>query len=130
MKRITVILLMLLYLVPSIGLTVSAHHCGGKIASYSLRLLDLGEKCPCGKKPMKKDCCKEEAKIFKLKSEQQKSHQLLVKVFTSPPVQPIVSTIIAFGYTNPSPTFGLVSNLPPPDDLKHPLYLRHRDFRI
>ncbi len=68
-------------MIPAIGVTLSAHHCGGKITSVSLKFLAFGHKCPCGKKPMKKGCCKDEIKTFKLENEQQKAHPLALKAF-------------------------------------------------
>lgn len=130
MKRITIILLMFLYLIPAIGVTVSAHHCGGKITSVSLKILDFGHKCPCGKKPMKKNCCKDETKTFKLKSEQQKAHQYSLKVFKTFTVQPALVENFTFCYQEPLvlSEFSTVDH--PPNDLKHPLYIRYRVFRI
>lgn len=130
MKRITVILLMFLYLIPAIGVTVSAHHCGGKITSVSLKLLDIGHKCPCGKKPMKKSCCKDEMKIFKLKTEQQKAHQFSLKVFKAITFQPVLVDNFTFSYQQPLILNDYSTTDHPPDNVKHPLYIRQRVFRI
>ncbi len=65
MKRVFVLLLTLFYLMFTSGMTISAHYCGGKLTSVSL--LRLGkEKCPCGSKKMKKDCCKTKSCTFKI----------------------------------------------------------------
>ena len=131
MKKIAIILLMILYLIPTIGITVSSHHCGGKITSVSLKLLDFGHKCPCGKRPMKKNCCKDEAKTFKLKAEQQKAHQLAFKVFKTFTIQPALAESFTFCYQQPLvlKEFSTAYH-PPPDDVKHPLYIHHCVFRI
>lgn len=129
MKRITVILLMFLYLIPAVGVTVSAHYCGGKITSVKLKLIDT-HKCPCGKKPMKKDCCKDVTKIFKLKNEQQKAHQFTLKVFKEFTFQPVLADNFTFCYQQPITASNFGDSSPPPDNIKHPLYIQHRVFRI
>lgn len=130
MKKIAVILLMFLYLIPAIGVKVSAHHCGGKITSVSIKLLDFGHKCPCGNKPMKKDCCKDEAKTFKLKDEHQKAIQFTLKGFKTFTNAPILVYNFLFSFKEPLISDGHLSYTHPPDNTKHPLYIRHSVFRI
>lgn len=120
---------MFLYLIPAIGFTVTAHYCGGKITSVSLKLIDT-HKCPCGKKAMKKDCCKDEAKTFKLKGEQLKASLLSFNLTTATDLQPIISDNVTFFYQSSLVQSDFTFGSHPPDDLKHPLYIRHRVFRI
>ena len=54
------------------GITITTHYCGGKLASVSVNLLDT-EKCACGSKKMKKDCCKTTTCTFSIKEVQQKN---------------------------------------------------------
>lgn len=130
MKRITVILLMFLYLLPAIGVTVSAHYCGGKVTSVSFNPFDTKHKCPCGSKKMKKDCCKDETKTFKLKNEQQKAHQFTLKVFKVFTFQPVLVDNFTFSYQQPLILNDYSTTDHPPDNIKHPLYIRHCVFRI
>lgn len=129
MKKITALFLMFLYLIPAIGVTVSAHHCDGKITSVSLKFFDT-HKCPCGDKAMKKDCCKDEAKTFKLSNEQQKAQTLSCNLKISGEFQyvalPVINLICRDNFFSTTD----YTNSHPPDDLKHPLYIRHRIFRI
>src|SRR5690606_36904045 len=101
MKRIAVILLVLLYLVPAIGVTVSAHHCGGVITSVSLKMLDFGHKCPCGKLPMKKDCCRDETTTFRLSEEQQKTQAPALKAFSPLSIQAPCTGLFTLSYAEP-----------------------------
>ncbi|NDA98228.1 MAG: hypothetical protein EBY31_03365, partial [Flavobacteriia bacterium] len=66
LNRIFAILLAFIYLIPAIGISVNKHYCGGKLASVDI---GIGHKdnCPCGNKPMKKGCCKNETQFFKFK---------------------------------------------------------------
>lgn len=130
MKRAWIIFLLLVYLIPAIGVTVSSHHCGGRVTSVSLKLLDIGHKCPCGKKPMKKNCCKDEAKIYKLKNEQQKTHPFNLKVFKAFTFQPVLIDNFAFSYQQVLIINDYSTTDHPPDHVKHPLYIRQRVFRI
>lgn len=130
MKKFAIVLLMFLYMIPAIGVTVSAHHCGGKITSVSLKFLDLGHKCPCGKKPMKKNCCKDETKIFILKNEQQKAHQFSLKVLKIFSVQTDLVENFSFSYQQPLVLSEYSTADHPPNDLKPALYIRHCVYLI
>ncbi len=130
MKRIVVISLMFLYLITAIGLTVSAHYCDGKITSVSFNPFDTKHKCPCGSKKMKKDCCKDETTTIKLSEEQQKTQQFICNVIKAPDFQPAILTNLIFDYRTPPLSTDFNYNTHPPDDIKNPLFIRHRVFRI
>ena len=83
MKKSGIILLLFFYLIPVIGITVSAHFCGGKCSSVSLISTDKHD-CPCGTKIMKKNCCKDINTYIKLKNVQQKSFQISINVLKTP----------------------------------------------
>lgn len=130
MKRVSVILVMLLYLIPAVGVTVSVHICDGAIKSASFNPFDSDHRCSCGSKKMKKDCCKDETASIKLEEDQQK------KQFVSYGLAKVVDLRTTFSN---KPTFycqtQLLSSefdygLHPPDDVKHPVYIRHRVFQI
>lgn len=130
MRRITVILLVLLYLVPSIGVTVSTHYCGGRVTSVSIKFLDNRHKCPCGSKKMKKGCCKDEASYFKLSDEQQKTQKLSCAFVKINDHQPPVSNQLSLFYETPLLLQPFNHTTHPPDIFKPPLYIRHCVFLI
>lgn len=131
MKKIALLLLLFLYLIPAIGVTVSTHFCGGKIASVSFNPFVTNHKCPCGSKKMKKDCCKDETTSFKLDNEQQKTQQVLCNFVTGTSIiQPAILTAVTFGYKTALLTTWFEYHTHPPDDLKHSLFIRHCIFRI
>lgn len=75
MKRILSLVIMVLYLLPATGMTVSTHYCGGKLADVSLFGAKTKMNCSCGTVPpknnvlVKRKCCEEV--IFSLKLENQ-----------------------------------------------------------
>ncbi len=129
MKRIAVIILMFLYLIPAIGVTVSAHYCGGKISSLSLKFADT-HKCACGNKAMKKDCCKDETKTFKLKDSHQFSTSYLIDDNKQIDFQTALAALLIFPDYVEFISTDFYGKNHPPDNIKLPLYIQNRVFRI
>ena len=129
MKKIIAILLMFCYLVPAIGLSVKQHYCGGELASVSI-LFNDSPSCSCGKKPMKKDCCKDITTILKLKDTQNYTKKL-TSSFTQN-FKFLVQSCPAFNYNFIEVDFEkqLQNVHPPPLQKSKPLYLLHSVFRI
>lgn len=121
---------MLLYLLPTIGVTVSAHFCEGKLKSLSFNPFDVENRCSCGSKKMKKDCCKDETTTIKLDENQKKPQLVFFDLPEITDVNPVVSTYLTFDYQTPLLSVGFAYGMHPPDDVKHPLYIRHRVFQI
>lgn len=71
MKKITVAILAVIYLIVSSGVAMSIHHCMGKVASIDL-MHNSAECNKCGMK-LTRDCCSDEFKIVKLTD----SHKLI-----------------------------------------------------
>lgn len=130
MKRITVILLMFLYMIPAVGVTVTAHYCGGKVTSVSFNPFDTKHKCPCGSKKMKRDCCKDKTTTLKLDETQQKTQQISCNFMKVTNFQPVIPTNLIFDYHTPLLSTEFDYSTHPPDDLKHSLYILHCVFRI
>ena len=129
MKKITVILLLFCYLIPAIGLSVKQHYCGGKLASVSILFTD-SPSCPCGKKPMKKDCCKDKTKVFKLKDTQNFSKSIVSNF--SQTFKFLVQSYPVYNYHFVEVAFQkhLPFAHPPPLQKSEPLYLLNRVFLI
>ena len=121
---------MFLYLIPAIGITASAHYCGGKVTSVSFNPFDTKHTCPCSSKKMKKDCCKDETTTIKLDDKQQKTQLVSYKIVKVTDFQPAISTNLTFDYKTPLLSAEFDHSTHPPDDLKHPLYIRYCVFRI
>jgi len=130
MKKATIILLMLLYLIPAIGVTVSVHYCGGRLASVSLNPSDTEHKCPCGSKKMKKDCCKDVVNTLELDDDQKRPQPMLLNIGAIAIAHHVVACTQAFNHKSPAISAEFEHCSHPPDDLKHPLYLRYQVFRI
>ena len=73
LKKVAIIFLLVIYGFSSIGATVHLHYCMGKFVDWSL-IETKEDKCDkCGMKgEVRKACCKDEHKHFKLKADQQK----------------------------------------------------------
>jgi hypothetical protein len=130
MKKIALLLILFMYLVPAIGITVSAHYCGSRITWVSVNFEDQEHKCACGSKKMKTDCCKDKVAFVKLDIKQlNTSYDFNVIATISDKLNPLQS------YAHKSLWLATqhhiqVLYLPPPDNLKHPLYVCHCTFLI
>jgi hypothetical protein len=72
MRKIVSISLLSLYLLASVGLTLTVHYCGGDLAS--LTLFDKIN-CCCDEKGKADNCCKNEIKTIKISDDQIKTEQ-------------------------------------------------------
>lgn len=129
MKRVFVLLLTLFYLMFTSGMTISTHYCGGKLTSISL--LRLGkEKCPCGSKKMKKDCCKTKSCTFKIKQVQQSTPQLSIDPVKSFSTLHFITYSSHLLISSQKARIELYNHHPPPQNEVQPLYLFNQVFRI
>jgi hypothetical protein len=69
MKQTSSILLVLLYLLTSVGLTVNVHYCGGKLKS--IQLLFDAPSCCCGETKKMDGCCEDESFFVQLDTDHQ-----------------------------------------------------------
>ncbi len=76
MKKVAVIFLTMLYLIPSIGFSMDLHFCGSNVTEVSIQK-SLDKKCVCGKMSNSK-CCKEVHVEVKLDASQKASSTLVV----------------------------------------------------
>ncbi|MDZ4759059.1 MAG: hypothetical protein SGJ10_13100 [Bacteroidota bacterium] len=130
MRKIFAILLLFCYLIPAIGLSVSVHYCGGRLASFSIIGTDEA-KCPCGDMPMKKDCCKDKTASFKIKDTQRNSKQIIVIVYKGFKQLPIASTpLYGINYTSIFSEQEIQFDHPPPLLNEQAIYLLNQVFLI
>jgi len=128
MKKITIILLTFLYLLPAIGVSVNVHKCGKKV-SFTFLYSSPKKKCKCGKK-MAMACCKDFMVTHKITDNQLTTAQLSVPatnfiklfsttVFTSSSLTPAEVEHLDFTYYHT-----------PPIKRKSPVYISNRVFRL
>ncbi len=125
MKKVITLAFLFLFLITNSGFSITRHYCGGKLASINLFSTDA-HPCPCGKKAMKKGCCKNETTTIKAKTDLNKVSQVVVKT----PIQPLIlvtQIVVKFSLSKPSV---LVFNHLPSYKAKIPIYLLDRVFRI
>ncbi len=82
MKRILSLIIMVLYLLPAFGMTVSTHYCGGKLADVSLFGSKPKMNCACSEPNthnrvlVKSKCCEQFIYSLKLENQQFKESTL------------------------------------------------------
>lgn len=85
MKRILSLIIMVLYLFPAFGITVSAHYCGGKLSDVSLFGSKSKINCSCGaitsknRVLAKRKCCEQLTYSLKLENQQLKQSTISFK---------------------------------------------------
>lgn len=129
MKQFIVLLAVLLYLVPSLGITVSAHYCGGELSGVSLGAVQE-QACPCGSKRMQRNCCKDVVLSMKIKGDQQKVAPVAWKVAALPVVHPGTPFMACLIDANAEEQTSFYTVELPPGRFKEPLYLQNEAFLI
>lgn len=66
-KKIEAILLALLLLIPTFGVAIEKHFCGGKLSEVALF---TGAGCACDETEENDDCCHEEDEVFRMSLDQ------------------------------------------------------------
>lgn len=130
MRKIGAILVVLLYLLPVVGVTVSVHTCDGQITSSSINPFDLGQRCACGSKKMEKGCCQNETTSYSLDEDQQKAQFVFSGYASIVNLSATFSPVLACECIAPLLSNEFDYSTHPPDNLKHPIYLRYRVFQI
>lgn len=128
MKRTLAIFLLLIFLFASMGMAFTLHYCGGKLSSINFFSLD-NHPCKCGKKAMKKDCCKDKTTFLKMKDDLVKSNITAFKISIS---KLIITLPKSFEFVPAAQTQLVILTLyhPPPIKPKAPIYLLDRVFLI
>ncbi len=138
MKRILSLLIMVLYLLPALGMTVSTHYCGGKLADVSLFGSKSRMSCSCAaitpKKVVfvKRKCCEQIIYSLKLDNQQLKQSELDHK---SPEKEVLAEKQFDFGFIRntiivmPEAVLSYSPNLPP-GRYKEPIYIQNDSFLI
>ena len=129
MKKIIVILLLFCYLIPAIGLSVKQHYCRGKLTSVSI-IFTENPSCPCGKKPMKKNCCKDKTTVLKLTDTQNISKQVAINLAKTVKVITPNYPVYNFHFAEVAFERHLPFDLPIPLQKSEPLYLLNGVFLI
>ena len=129
MKKFVVTILLLLYLIPTFGINVTVHYCGGVISSVSFGAVAT-DKCACGSKKMKKNCCQDKKFSFEGDDDQSKTQIVAITFFKFCDIQAVLPKTFQFDYQY----FPLIAAENyfhhPPNSVKPPLYILHQVFRI
>ncbi len=77
-KRLLSILLFLLYVIPSIGISGSVHYCGGEVAAIVIIPTDE-HPCACNPhEPMEDGCCKDKNFTIKIKDNHKSANAKII----------------------------------------------------
>lgn len=128
MKKITVLFFLFLYLIPAIGISVTAHYCGGRLVELTLNLREDGT-CVCGNKK-KTDCCKTKTAFIKLCEVHKNSPQLSINTPNNPVKQIAYSVPTIFSFQVETSKPYNFASARPPNYSDESLYLVNRVFRI
>lgn len=108
-------------------MSLNVHYCGGKIKHVSF--ITTNEKGCCGKKKMRKKCCKDKVAYFKIK-DNHKSNQFAKIVTPSVKlISAVLPTVNVDFYAHGVHTF-IQNDHAPPVIYDNPLYLKHRVLLI
>ena len=128
MKRITAIIFLLSFLIANSGIAVNVHYCGGKLSSINFFSSNI-HLCKCGKKAMKKNCCKDKTAFLKMKDDLVKTNLTAFKIYTSKLILALPKPI-EFVPTAQTQLVVLSLYHPPPFKPKSPIYLLDRVLLI
>jgi hypothetical protein len=129
MKKTAAILLMIFYLIPALGFSITTHFCAGELTNVSL-YADDATQCTCGSEKMGSGCCSSSTTFVKIKDSQSKDAfteinlvKSLTKLFFSFP-----SSIISINQVTNTDFSSFRS--PPDISIDDPIYILNRVFRI
>ena len=128
MKKLTIIVLTFIYLIPAIGVSMDVHWCCNRI-----KIVDINssheKKCPCGKK-MPPGCCKDYHFSAKITQIQQSLDQIKIPSCDFITVFSLDNYISLFTIPLQAFVFDFSMRHPPPFKCKQPVYLDISVFRI
>lgn len=129
MKRIAAILLMIFYMIPAMGFSITTHFCAGELASVSFYSTD-GGKCICGAEKMGSGCCSSKTTIVKIKDTQSKDATFEIS-FIKSLTKPLHSYLVPITITpSVSKTDFSLFRVPPDISKDDPIYILNGVFRI
>ena len=132
LKRVLSISLLIIYSTVICGFKVNLHYCGGTIASVGLSILEPQNKCECGTKEMKRDCCENKSVNFQFKVNQEVQYISTLNI-TNAGNELVLPYFINLNIFTPdlSEIYKAdVTHRPPIIASSNPIYLLNRVFRI
>lgn len=129
MKSIFVTILLFLYLIPTFGINVTVHYCGGKISNIAFGTVTK-DTCACGSKKMKKNCCEDKTFSFEVDDDQAKTQESILTFSKSLTFEAFLPQSFEYSYI----CFPLLISTDyfhhPPNYVKQQLYILNQVFRI
>jgi hypothetical protein len=129
MKRALATIIFILYVISSIGISISVHYCGGEVSSVSFDSSST-EKCVCGSQKMKNECCKDILFSFKTKYGPHKASQAANNFLNSASHNSILFNTYNILLQGIVVEHSLGHHIDTFYTLRQPLYILNRVFRI
>ena len=129
MKRIATYFLIVLYFIISVGVSLNIHFCKGKVKSVSFVQYGKDYSC-CGKKKMKKGCCKNVS--FSVKKQSKDKAPQFCKAVIEKEVSLYVKPVIDYWLQLKKEDCNRIeqTHSPPLGNSYPDLYIKHCVFRI
>ncbi len=129
MKKFVITILLFLYLIPTFGINVTVHYCGGNISSIAFGAVNK-DKCACGSNKMKKNCCEDKTFSFEVDDDQTRTQESVLTFTYSLVFDITLPQSFEFSYTS----FPVLASSDyfhhPSNYVKPPLYILNQVFRI
>ena len=127
MKQHISICILIMYCLTTFGVGLQFHYCGKKISSVNVVMTDE-HRCSCGTGKMKPECCKDEIKYFKIKSDHSKSSTNSSFNLSWSFLLPKIIKYKTYNLFSHDVCFS--ADKPPPDLNQEPLYKKNNIFLI
>lgn len=129
MKLFVITILLFLYLIPTYGINVTVHYCGGKFSSLNFDT-SAKSKCICGSKKMKTNCCDDKTFSYEIDDEQAKTQEYLLTFSNSFNRDIDLRSSFELCYVGFPIIVSEYYFHHPPKNVKPPLYILNQAFRI
>ena len=129
MRKLIIIIVLFIYVIPAVGIHVNLHYCGGKFSSISFDS-EVAAKCSCGSKKMKKNCCEDKDIKIHVEDNQVTPPKIVVSFNYFSDFHSFTDYYID-NYFHDFPIIALESSVHhPPNKVKQPLYIFNQVFLI
>ena len=129
MKSLFILFLLFLYAMPSLGINVTLHYCGGKYTSFSIAKSN-DNLCACGSKKLKKKCCEDKTISFEVDDEQTNSQEISISISKLYSYPKVLTYSFEFLKNSKDAQEKEDYFYPPPNQRKQSLYILNQVFLI
>lgn len=129
MKRIFLYLMVLIYVIPTVGMSMTMHYCGGELSSIELGFTNT-KSCGCSVKSEKKGCCDDKTVTIKSDTKHQKTNEAKVPKIKFEWSSPVLCASFDYQALLVEESVNTKSIYYPPPLYKSQLFILYNVFRI